>query len=85
METSASCEARYAPLLYPTNQVGPGTQICGISRLFVAQLARDRHARLAQTFLHEFAAIEPMQLEITARVSAGFVPEDAQKRTALLG
>ena len=24
METSASCEARYAPLLYPTNQVPSG-------------------------------------------------------------
>jgi len=24
METSASCEARYAPLLYPTNQMEAG-------------------------------------------------------------
>jgi hypothetical protein len=29
METSASCEARYAPLLYPTNQVGFSTDFSG--------------------------------------------------------
>jgi hypothetical protein len=51
-----------------------------------SQLARHRHARLAQPFLHQFVAIEPLQLGIAAcRVSAGLVPEKTQQRTALLG
>src|ERR1700759_2436582 len=41
-----------------------------------SQLARHRHARLAQTLLHKFATVEPLQFGIAARrVSAGLVPE----------
>jgi len=51
-----------------------------------SQLARHRHACLPQPLLHEFTAIEPLQLGIAARrVNAGLVPEKAQQRIALLG
>ena len=51
-----------------------------------AQLAGCCHACFPQAFLHQFAAIESLQLGIAAhRMSAGFIPKKAQQRTALLG
>ena len=51
-----------------------------------AQLAGCRHAGFPQPLLHQFAAIESLQLGIAAyRMSAGLIPKKAQERTALFG
>jgi hypothetical protein len=51
-----------------------------------SQLARHRHARLAQTFLNQFAAVETLQLWIAAcRMCTGLTPEKPQQGTALFG
>src|SRR5215475_6372320 len=51
-----------------------------------SQLTCYCHACFSQSLLHEFAAIESLQLRITARsVSRSLAPEKAQQRTALLG
>jgi Nucleotidyl transferase AbiEii toxin, Type IV TA system len=50
------------------------------------QLTRDRHTRLPQALLHQFAAIETLQLRIAARrMSAGLIPKKAQQRITLFG
>src|SRR5215470_15350005 len=51
-----------------------------------SQLACHRHARLPQTFLHQFAAVETLQLWIAAcRMCTGLTPEKPQQGTALFG
>src|ERR1700751_310358 len=51
-----------------------------------SELACHRHTRLPQTFLHQFAAVETLQLRIaTHRMSTRFTPQEAQQRTALFG
>src|SRR5215470_985983 len=50
------------------------------------QLAGYRHARLSQTFVNQFAAIETLQLGIAAcRMCTGLTPEKPQQWTALFG
>src|SRR5215470_810015 len=50
------------------------------------QLARHRHASFAKPLLHEFAAIEALQVRITARrMSTALAPEKPQQGTALFG
>jgi hypothetical protein len=41
METSASCEARYAPLLYPTKVIGEGSR-ASIAAILVRQQVQQR-------------------------------------------
>src|SRR5260370_20041668 len=51
-----------------------------------SQLACHRHARLAQTFLNQFAAVETLQLWIAARRMCNcLTPEKPQHGTALVG
>jgi hypothetical protein len=51
-----------------------------------SQLAYHGHACLAQTFLHQFAPVETLELRIaTHRMRAGLTPEKAQQWTALFG
>ena len=48
------------------------------------QLAGHRHACLPQSFLRQFAAVETLQLRITAyRMSTGFTRQESQQRAAL--
>src|SRR5260370_25528782 len=48
-----------------------------------SQLACHRHARLAQTFLNQFAAVETLQLWIAARPMCPCLnPDKPQQRTA---
>src|SRR5438128_3897593 len=50
------------------------------------QLACHRHARLSQTFVNQFAAVETLQLWIAAcRMCTCLTPEKPQQGTALFG
>src|SRR6266850_172242 len=59
METSASFEARYAPLLYPTNQVNPALCRLKLSALFASgRPCRAEHGASLDTAIVESSALQ---------------------------